>query len=215
MKILAINGSPRKDWNTATLLKNAIEGAASQGAETELIHLYDLDFKGCTSCFSCKIKNGKSYGKCAYKDDLTPVLKKIEEADAVILGSPVYIGYITGEMKSLVERMVYPYLVYDVERSSLFKKKIPIGFIYTLGAPEIRVKEMGYDSQFNVLGMILARIFGSTEALVVYDTLQFDDYSKYVASSMDPEAKKKRHKEVFPGECRKAYDMGAKFAKRK
>jgi hypothetical protein len=47
MKVIAFNGSPRKKWNTATLLEKALEGAASQGAETKLIHLYDLDFKGC------------------------------------------------------------------------------------------------------------------------------------------------------------------------
>lgn len=213
MKILAINGSPRKEWNTATLLKNALDGAASQGAETELVHLYDLDFKGCNSCFSCKIKNGKSYGKCALKDDLTPVLQKAGDADAIVLGSPIYLGAATGEMRSFLERLVYPYLVYDVERSSLFKKKIRTGFIYTLGAPESRVKEMGYDSQFKMIETILARIFGSSETLAVYDTLQFSDYSKYVASSFDPAAKAKRHDEVFPLECKQAFDMGARFAK--
>ncbi len=51
MNVLAINGSPRKNWNTATLLQNTLDGAESQGAETELVHLYDLDFKGCTSLF--------------------------------------------------------------------------------------------------------------------------------------------------------------------
>ena len=50
-KVIAINGSPRKTWNTATLLEHALSGARSAGAETELIHLYDLDFKGCVSCF--------------------------------------------------------------------------------------------------------------------------------------------------------------------
>jgi multimeric flavodoxin WrbA len=215
MKILAINGSPRKEWNTATLLEKALEGAASKGAETELINLYDLDFKGCTSCFSCKIKNGKSYGKCAYKDELTPILNKVADADAIILGSPIYLGYVTGEMKSFLERMIYPYLVYDPERSSLFKGKIPTGFIYTLGAPESRVKEMGYDSQFKMYEMLLTRMFGSSESLVVYDTLQFDDYSKYVSSSMDPVAKAKRHSEVFPLECQKAFDMGVRFTKAK
>ena len=49
MKVIAINGSPRKKWNTATMLEKALEGATSEGAETELIHLYDLNFKGCTS----------------------------------------------------------------------------------------------------------------------------------------------------------------------
>ena len=71
MKVLAVNGSPRKNWNTATLLRKALEGAASQGAETEFIHLYDLNFKGCQSCFACKTIGGKSYGKCARKDDIT------------------------------------------------------------------------------------------------------------------------------------------------
>ena len=56
MKVIAINASPRRKWNTATLLQSALEGAASQGAETELVHLYDLDFKGCTSCFACKLR---------------------------------------------------------------------------------------------------------------------------------------------------------------
>jgi multimeric flavodoxin WrbA len=51
MKAIGVNGSPRKKWNTATLLKKALEGAASEGAKTALVHLYDLDYKGCISCF--------------------------------------------------------------------------------------------------------------------------------------------------------------------
>ena len=62
MKLLAINGSPRKRWNTATLLEKALEGAASRGAETELVHLYDIDFKGCVSCFACKTLVGRATG---------------------------------------------------------------------------------------------------------------------------------------------------------
>ena len=61
-----------------------LEWAASKGAETELIHLYDLTFKGCISWFACKTRGGKSYGRCAVKDDLTPVFRKIEKADAII-----------------------------------------------------------------------------------------------------------------------------------
>jgi multimeric flavodoxin WrbA len=110
MKVLAINGSPRTKCNTATLLNNALEGAASQGAETELVHLYDLDFKGCISCFACKLKNGESYGRCAVEDELTPVLKNAGETDALILGSPIYYGGVTGEMRSFMERLLFPYL---------------------------------------------------------------------------------------------------------
>ena len=79
MKILAFNGSPRKKWNTATLLDKALEGAASKGAVTEMIHLYDLDYKECISCFACKRKDGKSYGRCSVKDGLSPVLTEIKK----------------------------------------------------------------------------------------------------------------------------------------
>ena len=65
MKVIGINGSPRKNCNTATMVKKALDGAQSKGAKTELIHLYDLDYKGCKSCFACKLKDGKSYGICA------------------------------------------------------------------------------------------------------------------------------------------------------
>ncbi|MDR3670750.1 MAG: flavodoxin family protein [Holophaga sp.] len=113
MRVIGINGSPRKKWNTATLLGKALEGAASVGAETELIHIYDLDYKGCRSCFACKLKTGSSHGSCSMKDDLTPVLEKVKQADAVVLGSPIYFGMVTGEMRSFLERLMFPYLVYD------------------------------------------------------------------------------------------------------
>lgn len=53
MKVIFINGSPRKGWNTHKLLESAMKGAADAGAETELIHLYDYEYKGCISCFAC------------------------------------------------------------------------------------------------------------------------------------------------------------------
>jgi len=213
MKIILIDGGPRKTWNTATLLSKAMECASSQGAETELIRLYDLDYKGCISCFACKLKNGSSYGKCAVNDDLKPLLDKIEGANAVILGSPIYLGGVTGEMRSFLERLVFPYLVYDSEHSSLFKKKIPVGFIYTMCAPEEWIKTAGYEQQFKMMERVLTRIFGASESLAVTDTYQFDDYSKYVAPGMDVEAKTKQRQEVFPADCRKAYELGVRFAR--
>ena len=92
MNVIGINGSPRKQWNTATLVAKALEGAAAKGATTELVHLYDLDFKGCKSCFACKTRGCKSYGKCILNDELAPVLEKIAAADALAIGSPIYFG---------------------------------------------------------------------------------------------------------------------------
>ncbi|CQR71048.1 2-amino-4-deoxychorismate dehydrogenase [Sporomusa ovata DSM 2662] len=212
MKVLAFNGSPRKTWNTAVLLNHALEGAASQGAETEIIHLYDLNYKGCISCFACKLKNGKSYGKCAYKDDLTPILEKIEQADAIIFGSPIYLGAVTGEMRSFLERLIFQYLVYDKNYSTLFPKKIQTGFIYTMNVDNSRLQEMGYERHLNLTKMALQRTFGAVESLFVTDTYQFDDYSNYVVTAFDPEKKAKRRKEEFPNDCKKAFEMGARFA---
>ena len=212
MKILAINGSPRKNSNTATLLKKALEGAAAQGAETELIHLYDLNFKGCISCFACKLKDGKSYGKCAYQDGLTPVLEKIEEADALILGSPIYLGNVTGEMRSFFERAIYPYAVYDESYTSLVKKKIPIGFIYTMNSDAKAKSTWNYVPILKSTEEFFARVFGSAEAMYATDTYQFDDYSKYVATRFNEPQKAKHRDEHFTIDCQHAFDLGAKFA---
>jgi multimeric flavodoxin WrbA len=146
-------------------------------------------------------------------DDLSPILGRIEESGALILGSPIYLGGVTGEMRSFLERLVFPYLVYDPEHSSLFKRKMPVGFIYTMGAPESRIKEAGYEQQFKLIEMFLKRTFGASESLVGSDTYQFDDYSKYVATGMDEEAKTKRRKEAFPADCQKAYEMGVRLAR--
>ena len=81
MKVMAVNGSPRKSWNTATLLEKTLEGAASRGAETESVHLYDLDYKGCTSCFACKMAGNPTRGRCVMKDGLAPILDRISDGD--------------------------------------------------------------------------------------------------------------------------------------
>jgi multimeric flavodoxin WrbA len=214
MKVIAFNGSPRKNWNTATLLGKALEGAASQGAETELINLYDLNFKGCISCFSCKLKGGPNYGKCALKDDLQPVLKKVESADAIILGSPVYFGEVTGIMRSFMERLLFPYVAYDAEHTILFNRKIKTGLIYTTNARERDFEQIGYEQLFGNATKLMARVFGESEKLYSTETYQFDDYSKYVASLFDAQSRAKRRREVFPEDCEKAYDMGARFAKK-
>jgi multimeric flavodoxin WrbA len=214
MKVIAINGSPRKKWNTATLLEKALEGANSEGSEVELIHLYDLNFKGCTSCFSCKLKGGKSYGKCAMKDELTPVLEKLKDADAVILGSPIYLGNSTGEMRSFMERYVFPYLTYSDNLPSLYPKNTPVGFIYTMGVKEEYLDMLGLRKTIELNENFTKRIFGYSESLYSADTYQFDDYSKYVSDRFDPEEKAKRRKEVFPYDCKKAFEMGVRFVKR-
>ncbi|KNF07654.1 multimeric flavodoxin WrbA [Gottschalkia purinilytica] len=213
MKVIAINGSPRKNGNTATLLKKSLEGAASLGAETELINLYDLNYKGCISCFACKRIGGKSYGKCAMNDDLTSILNKIKEVDALIFGSPIYFGDTTGAIRSFMERLMFPYTVYEENYPSLFKKKISTGFIYTMNITDDYIDKAGYRQNFNTTENFMRNIFGSSETLIVTDTYQFDDYSKYVSTAFDEKKKVKRRDEEFPKDCKKAFEMGVRFAK--
>ena len=136
MKAIAINGSPRKGWNTATLLRKALAGAKKNGAETEFVHLYGLAYKGCISCFACKKIGGKSYGRCAVRDELTPVLDRVSEADILIMGSPVYFHTETGEMRSFMERLLFPYLTYTPGYASIFPGKALTGLVYTMNVAE-------------------------------------------------------------------------------
>jgi multimeric flavodoxin WrbA len=211
MKAIAINGSPRKSWNTATLLKKALEGAESTGAETEMIHLYDLDFKGCSSCFFCKRKNSGFTGQCSMKDDLTGVLEKVMACDAIIMGSPIYIGYITGEMKSFMERLLFMNLSYDSPSRTNFKGRISTGFIYTMGIPGEMIGPSGYQFIFDTNKNILKRLNGPSEYVVSADNYQFDDYSKYFASNFDEKHKAAVRAEKFPEDCRKSFEMGARL----
>jgi multimeric flavodoxin WrbA len=212
MKVMAFNGSPRKKWNTAMLLEKVLEGAAFGGAETEIIHLYDLNFKGCISCFACKTINGKSYGKCAMKDDLHPVLEAVETADALIVGSPIYFGSATGETRSFLERLLFPYLVYTAPPTSLFPKKIDTAFIYTMNVPEERVRDAG-GQQMALNEFAFRMVFGgSCETLTSTETWQFDDYSKVISSLFNIGQRAKRREEVFPADCQKAFEMGVRLA---
>jgi multimeric flavodoxin WrbA len=213
MKAIAINGSPRKNWNTATLLQKALEGAQSMGAETEFIHLYDLNFKGCTSCFACKRKDNRHIGQCAMKDDLTPVLEKIVACDVLFLGSPIYFGNISGEMHSFLERLMFSNLAYTPSHGSLFTGKVSSAFIYTMNVSDVLLKQYNYDTLFNYYQNRLQFLNGTTEFLLSTDTYQFDDYSVYETSMFDEKHKAQVKANQYPLDCKKAYDIGARLVK--
>ncbi|TGE31363.1 flavodoxin family protein [Desulfosporosinus sp. Sb-LF] len=212
MKVIAINGSPRKNWNTDTLLQEALDGAKSVGAQTEVIHLYDLNFKGCISCFACKRKNSKHAGHCAMKDDLTSVLDKILESDVLLLGSPIYFGNITGLMRSFLERLLFSNLSYNEGHPSIFQGKLSSGFIYTMNVPEEFIQKVNYEALFEQNKNLLQRLKGTSEFMISTDTYQFEDYSKYEASMFDEKHKSQVKAEQFPIDRQKAFDMGVRLA---
>ena len=102
MKVIGINGSPRKEGNTSKLIKKVFEPLEAEGMETELIQIGGTTIRGCLSCYHCvKLKDKR----CSTKNDLfNEVFEKILAADALILASPTYFADITPELKALIDR---------------------------------------------------------------------------------------------------------------
>jgi multimeric flavodoxin WrbA len=212
MKAIAVNGGPRKKWNTATLLNSALEGAAANGSETEIVHLYDLSFKGCVSCFACKTRGGASYGSCGFKDALSPVLDRIAAADILLIGSPIYFGTVTGELRSFLERLLFPYGTYTEPPRTLFPGRLRSALIYTMNVTEEQAGTLGYFEHLANNERVLQQRFGSAESLYSFDTLQFNDYAVVEADRFDPVHKARRRLEIFPLDIQKALDLGKRLS---
>lgn len=102
VKILCVNGSPRRGGNTEAVLREAIDAAAKAGAEAEMMSLADYDLKPCTGCDSCF-----EAGRCAIEDDVEEVFERVRGADSVILASPVYFFNVTAQVKTFIDRVGY------------------------------------------------------------------------------------------------------------
>lgn len=214
MKAIIVNGSPRKNWNTDKALQSAAKGAEAAGAEVETIRLYDYAYKGCVSCFACKIKNSKTNGVCAYKDDLRPVLEKVREADVVIVGSPVYYSYPTGQVRSFIERWLFPvgtYLVEDGVQKVIRDKVIPTGLIYTMNVPAEAMGDWGYPAILSETANTMGQVMGHNELLYICNTYQFSDYSRYDFNLFDEEVKRAYRDEHFETDLKNAFQLGKRL----
>ena len=104
MKVLVINGSPRKDRGaTGGILSHFVEGMKEAGADVEIIYSIALDIADCRGCFNCWVSTP---GKCIQDDDMTDVLAKIADADLLVLATPVYVDGMTGSLKTLLDRTI-------------------------------------------------------------------------------------------------------------
>jgi len=209
MRIIALNCSPRKGWNTAQMLDSALKGAASAGAETQLYNLYSMNVHGCASCFECLRLGGESHGKCALKDDLKPVLDDVLSCDGFFVGSPVYFNDVTACCRAFLERLWFGGLAYSKERRTLYERRVPSRYILTTNAPQ-----EGFHKDLNA-GLIrtMSAFLGDSEILEANNTWQFDDYSLYDADMFDVEDRRRQREEVFPKDLQKAFDAGVALAK--
>ena len=213
MKVLAINGSPRRSKNTALLLEKVVQGATSAGAWAELVHLRDLKYSGCISCFHCKNPHGKSYGRCVVKDDLSLILDKAHKADVLVLGSPFYFSVETSLMRACMERLWFQYYLYTSKKPPLSPRKKATALVYTMNVREEDIPVYGKDKVIGVAKGVMERLFAPCELFLCTDTKQFDDYSKYEVDLFDVPAKLKRHEEVFPKDLERAFALGETLAR--
>lgn len=207
-KIVVIDGGPRKNFNTASLLQKFAEGANSVDDQIEVktVRLYDLDYKGCMSCMACKIK-GRASNVCKYKDALTPVLEEISQADGLVLGSPIYFGDVTGQMRTFLERLVFPWLSYN-DYSLTAPKRMPVVLVETMNGTPERNNSNGYGPMEHCIAVAL----GQPECLTVYNTYQVKDYSRFELAGFSEEAKRQYRDKHWEEDLQEAYDFGKTMA---
>ena len=205
---MIIDGGPRKNFNTASMLQKIAEGAGSVSSEIEVktVRLYGLDYKGCMSCMACKIK-GKASNVCKFKDALTPVLEEIAEADGLVLGSPIYFGDVTGQMRTFLERLAFPWLSYN-DYSMTAPKRMPVILVETMnGLPE-RNNSQGYGS----MEYCISTALGEPERLIAYNTYQVKNYDRFELASFSEAAKRQYRDEHWEQDLQKAFEAGRHMA---
>ena len=207
-KIIIIDGGPRKNFNTASMLQKFAEGAMSVGNDIEVktVRLYGIDYKGCMSCMTCKIK-GKASNVCKFKDALTPILEEIAQADGLVLGSPIYFGDVTGQMRAFLERLAFPWLSYN-DYSMTAPKKMPVVLMETMNGLPNRNNSQGYGSMEHCIKAAL----GEPERIIAYNTYQVNDYNRFELGGFSEETKRQYRDEHWQNDLQKAYDAGRQMA---
>ena len=131
MKVLLINGSPHKDGSTNRALTEVCKTLNQEGIETEIVQVGHLSIRGCIGCGSCY-----ETGKCVFDDEVNKIAKKFEEADGLVIGSPVYYSSPNGTLISLLDRLFY---------STYFNKMMKVG------ASVVSCRRGGNSASFDVL----------------------------------------------------------------
>ena len=200
MKTIVINAGPKRRDCNARLAKSSLEGAESVGAEVEYVDLYKLNLSGCRVCLICK--NDEDVCKCFWRDELSPLIERIFEADCVLIAAPIFFSQPTSHYMALLERLVYCMVSYRT--GNKFKGKVNVGLFYTINYPmdyfEKSVRPHMKQSE-DLLKMLNGK--------VVIETYQ--NISKNMSSnSTDDELKLK--KEQFASDLESVFEIGAELS---
>jgi multimeric flavodoxin WrbA len=158
MKIIGFTASPRKKGNTAWIVDKILEGAKEQGAETQFWYSSELDIKPCLSCYGCR--QGDLAGertRCIIKDDMQKLYDTLEQADALVLGSPVYMGQMSAQAKIFMDRLFgssqfQPRFSPHFKEKDTPKQKLILAF--TQGNPDSGKFQVYFDYTKNTFQML-------------------------------------------------------------
>ena len=198
-KIILVDGGPRKTFNTASM---------SSDIEVKTIRLYGMDYKGCMSCMACKVK-GKASNVCKFKDAMTPVLEEIAQADGLVLGSPIYFGDVTGQMRTFLERLAFPWLSYN-DYSMTAPKRMPVVLVETMNGTPERNNSQGYGS----MEYCIKAALGEPGHLVAYNTYQVKNYDRFELAGFSEEAKRQWRDEHWEQDLQNAFEAGRQMAEK-
>jgi len=137
MKVVAFNGSARRNGNTAILLGYVMGELQAEGIETELVEMSGCNIHGCLACRKCSTKKDR---RCSQKDDIGNVyIEKMEAADGILLGSPTYVTDVSPEIKALIDRAC----LVSGANGGMFRRKV--------GAAVVAVRRAGATHAFDTL----------------------------------------------------------------
>lgn len=158
MKIIGFNASPRKNGSTSFAVDHILKGAAERGAETQLFHFGTMDIGPCRGCLACK----KGDRGCILMDDMQQIYPAIEQADALVLGAPVYMGQMNSQAKIFVDRLfaqVSPRFSPHYKERAVKKKLV---LVFTQGNPDASRFQPYYDytrKMFEILEFDVKDVF--------------------------------------------------------
>lgn len=128
MKVIGFIGSPRRNGNTDILVQQVLRGAEAAGAETKFVYLNEISYKGCQGCESCKVNSG-----CVQQDDMSELYDEIANAEAIVIGSPIYLWQISGQTKLFLDRW---YAFGNHDTSCKLRKGIKGALVFSQGDPD-------------------------------------------------------------------------------
>jgi multimeric flavodoxin WrbA len=164
MKILGIDGSPRKNGNTEKLVRAVLDGAGEEGYETTLCKLAAMKISPCLGCIGCR-----ETGECVVKDDMWKIYEGIQAADAIVIGSPVYMWQVSAQTKMCMDRLV-PFIKPDFSTRLNRGKRLLLAF--TQGNPDSQAFQPYFDYLEKLFSFLHFQVKG---VLVASGTREKDD----------------------------------------